>query len=501
MIKIKRSELKKLSKDELASLYKKLTEVEEGQKIRSLERYLETAHDKQKLFHKCHKRIRLFFGGNRSGKTTGGTVEDLWTSLGTHPFRKIRTPNKGLVVVTDFENAAKNILEPKFMQWAPPGAIVKTERNQNGAWRKLHLSSGSTIDILSHDQDIKVFEGADWDWAHFDEPPPQRIFNAVWRGLTDRGGMAWITATPIVEPWTYREVKKAEMGDDLRWVIFVDMDDNVLNIGEGSLETGQKRIREFVDMLPEEERAARKSGQFLQLQGMIFKEWKPAHHLIEEFQWPSSWPIYETIDPHPQKPWAVAWIGVTPNNSKVLIRSGLFPGVIDDVAEQILYERAQIKVQHDQKLPLRDTIIDNYASVPMMGRSFSDPTARRKSVREELEAFIGPNAGGPRIRVAPKNVKSKIEFFKQWLRIKILDNREISEFYAFNIPENERFVFEVENYTWDTKRGGLMNGLKDTPRKVDDDILDAIMQVALTLPSDRETPEVVRSHLGNSYRV
>lgn len=102
--------------------------------------------------------------------------------------------------------------------------------------------------------------------------------------------------------------------------------------------------------------------------------------------------------------------------------------------------------------------------------------------------------------VAPKNVMGKIDLFKQWLHIHDVEgekwNRE-SDFYAFNIPENERFVFEIENYIWDSKRGGVLTGLKDQPKKENDDILDSIMQVALTLKkTGNERPQILRTPRG-----
>lgn len=498
MKKIKRSELEALSQQELAALARKLYQVEEAEKRRTLERYFETAHEKQTTFHKDNHRIRLLCGANRSGKSVAGTVEDLWLATGTHPFKKnFRVPSKGLVVLQDYQNHCKNVFEPKLDQWAPTGAIVKKDRNQSGALTKATFSTGSTIDILSHDQEIKVFEGNDYDWAHFDEPPPQRIFNAVWRGLTDRGGIAYITATPLLEPWLYQLYLKAKDGDPLVWVQFMSMMDNVMNLGEGNRVVGEKRIQEFAATLSEEEKAARLEGLFIQMQGLIFKGWDRKHHLIPEFHWPADWPIWESIDPHPQKPWAVAWIGVSENGKKVLLRSGVYEGVIDEVAQQILSERQELQIQHGRKPRIVRCLIDNYASVPLMSRSFTDPTARRRSVREELQALIGPSAGGPPITVAPKNVKMKIDLFKQWLHIRDELGHKDSDFYVFNTVHNERFLDEIENYVWDTKRGGLLAGMKDTPRKEKDDVLDAIMQVCLTMKSNNEEPEIITLPLGN----
>ena len=45
-------------------------------------------HKKQMQFHKCNKKNRWVFGGNRSGKTECGAVETVWLARGIHPYKK-----------------------------------------------------------------------------------------------------------------------------------------------------------------------------------------------------------------------------------------------------------------------------------------------------------------------------------------------------------------------------------------------------------------------------
>ena len=47
-------------------------------------------HLKQLAFHKCDKKNRWVFGGNRTGKTECGAVETVYLARGIHPFK----PNK-----------------------------------------------------------------------------------------------------------------------------------------------------------------------------------------------------------------------------------------------------------------------------------------------------------------------------------------------------------------------------------------------------------------------
>ena len=53
---------------------------------------------KQLAFHRCQKRNKWVFGGNRSGKTECGAVEAVWLARGIHPYLKNKDDVCGWVV-------------------------------------------------------------------------------------------------------------------------------------------------------------------------------------------------------------------------------------------------------------------------------------------------------------------------------------------------------------------------------------------------------------------
>ena len=74
-------------------LVKKILKIEEELDVRFSENKLNSynkkkVHKKQMAFHRCKKRNRWVFGGNRSGKTECGAVEVVWLACGIHPFKK-----------------------------------------------------------------------------------------------------------------------------------------------------------------------------------------------------------------------------------------------------------------------------------------------------------------------------------------------------------------------------------------------------------------------------
>lgn len=487
-------DLEGYSDEDLRELYKKLDSHGEAKKYAKGDIYLENAHEDQIAFHKSKIRVRLFFGGNRSGKSTAGVNEARWLAEGTHPFRDFRTPSKGCIIVQDYQTHARDIIMPKIKEWFPPDLIINTEKNQAKVDVKMWLKNGSTIDIKSHDQDIKVFEGSDYDWVWFDEPPPQLIFKAVWRGLTDRRGICFITGTPIVEPWMYDLYKKAAAAQNkgLYWYIFADIHKNVKNLGEGDVKEGQRRIEEFLDALDPDEREAREKGRFLHMSGLIFKDWDRGVHLINEFPWPHTWPIIVSVDPHARKPWAISFLGITASGNVILLTSALVDGVVEDIAEYILDAREGIQLDREGCRPkISACWVDNYANVESMIKKSG--SGKAVTIREELNSYVTPTI--PSFKPAPKNVDEKITLMKDWLKVKDSKYGPRPRFMAFDTPENMPFIFEIEHYVWQKQRGTRKNLYKNQPVKENDDILDTVMQVCLvkgsnTMQNDQHQAEV-----------
>lgn len=483
-IQIRTSELEGLSQEDLVAFTQKVQSLKDSRKRRRLDTYFESAHEGQIAFHKTNKRIRFVFAGNRGGKTTAGVVEFIMWNTGAHRFLKTKTPIKSAVVIPDYTNHGVKILEPKLNEWISEGQIKRLERNQAKCISRIFWSSGSITDVYSWEADPMAFEGSDYDLVYFDEPPPRKIWAAMWRSCTDRGGYMYMTGTPLNCDWLFSEFQKIRDTNDhpLMWYIIFDQWANAKNIGEGDENLGRQRLEELAELYDEEEKNARIRGMFVQMSGMIFKAWSQGHHMIDQFPLPRRWQIIESIDPHPQKPWAVVWVALAPNGAKILIHSLYADGSIDEIADAICMARAQIEIEEGLSIRIARTLIDNSSSVPMWQKSFRDPTARRVSVREELEMMIGPRgAGGPRIEVAPKNVQGKIDLFKRWLRVTMRGKKERPDFYVFKTEDNAHFVKEIEQYRWAQFKGMKQGDATGRPVKKGDDLIDAVLQVALTI--------------------
>lgn len=153
-----------------------LLEKEKSENAHRLDRYVphSGAHrgqpnDGQASFHKSDKRIRLCLGGNQSGKTIAGAIEAIWYALGTHPHKKIKVPNRGRIIASlGFEEGAAQTIIPKILEWLPDGVMKnKPKNNQAGIPAHWTFNNGSVINILSGEQEGKVFEGwtGNWCWG------------------------------------------------------------------------------------------------------------------------------------------------------------------------------------------------------------------------------------------------------------------------------------------------------------------------------------------------
>lgn len=261
-------------------------------------------HTKQLKFHSSDKRRRLYIGGNRSGKTTGGIVEDVWWALGEHKFRSTpEPPVRGRIVSTSVIDGLDKVIIPELSRWIPIGRL------KGGSWftaydkqdRVLTFDNGSTIELMTYEQDVEKFAGTSRHFVHMDEEPPKDIYNECTARLIDTGGSIWLTMTPLDGmTWVFEDLYEPAIDGDhpLIDVIIVAMDENPhLNEGEVDL---------YLDGLSEDERKARGKGEFVQMGGLVYKMFDTEIHVIDEFDPPKDWLWIGSMDHGLNSP--TAWL-------------------------------------------------------------------------------------------------------------------------------------------------------------------------------------------------
>lgn len=322
--------------------------------------------------HSGHKR-RAAFCGNRFGKSTLGVVEDVCWLIGYrpffpegHPLRTLGIPRhgvKGLVVAEDwdkvkeiFTNDDSAERQGKFFEFLPDDFIKKKHRNEKGIVDQITVAS--EVDgviresvvifdtVKSYKQAPASFESSDWDFIHIDEPVMQELWNAVSRGLIDRGGCSWWLLTPLKEVWMYNEmVDNSKLFPHLFWHFEASMDDNP------TLSPEDKEL--YLNSLPEDERIARQTGKPLAHSRLVFGHYDEDVHVVEVVpSWPNpSRPPIENmvvyaVDTHPQTPHAVLFASVSPMGEVDIYDELYQKGMITELAGWIKEKLQGLRVYY-----------------------------------------------------------------------------------------------------------------------------------------------------------
>ena len=204
----------------------KLTKAELDAKIREeYPFYFMEMNSKQDVFVRVKNEFgrtpkrRIFESGNKVGKSQFGMAEDLAHSMGFRAWLKkddpdykidIKTPNIGMIGCETYKHSVAEKIEPVLRWMTPKTCLPVFKPGPTGVLSKLTLTNdawgkklGSIIYIRSYDEEPSSFEGIDYNWIHWDEPPPEDIFKAAERGKVVTNAPSWFTMTPLKEAWLY----------------------------------------------------------------------------------------------------------------------------------------------------------------------------------------------------------------------------------------------------------------------------------------------------------
>lgn len=416
-------------------------------------------HGKQIAFHSSSARIRALFGGNRSGKTVGGATEVVFRTTGTSPFARVKPPPvHWRVVAVDFKDGVEKIVKPEIARWMPPSAL------QYGSWeesydkelRTLTLENGSTIEFMSYEQDTEKFAGTSRDGVWHDEEPPREIYVENQMRLIDKGGLSILTMTPLEGmTWVYDDVYLRAQIDPTVEVWEVDMSDNpFLNTVE---------MEAILSGLTREERDARAHGKFVQIGGLIYKEFSE-RNIRKPFIPPKDWLWVAGLDHGHNNPTAWGWFGISPDGDIVLFDEW--------------YRSGHIVSYHAQKVhefnALHDRVPDYYVGDPSIRNV--DPITGTSVLIEYI------NHGIP-IILGNNDVKAGIDLVKKKI-IGIGDpptNRPslyVTSNCVNTIREHQRYRWAK----WATRRGNEEHNKKEEPVKKDDHTCDMLRYVIASRP-------------------
>jgi hypothetical protein len=473
-------------------------------------------HWKQDLFHLAgDKTGRYSRFGNRTGKTVSGAAEDVAWCVGGRLFYResfdvidgqrnvVRRhvgsrdhplvtkgipahPVKGLLVCSDWDKA-KEIFTNRsgsYENWGDLFQLIPSE-----ALGKPHVSRGGHIDqipvkrlrefgggesllyvdtVESYKHAKLSQESSDWDFIHYDEPPPHQMFISNKRGLTDRHGKFWINATAIEEMWIQDEFtppsgqsmvevpgegfafNKTETGGS-RFIVGASIYDNPYLTPEG--------VAEFESSLSMDERECRLHGLPMAMAGLIYKEFIYDLHVLCDV--PTGWEDYHippsdyTIrvwwDYHTRLPQAVLFFATDPKG-RVFVYDELFTdNLIDPVARAILSKTKGYFVA--------DTEIDPFAVIPhpVTNESIVDELMKYDLFFEKSTKDLSTGINKTRERLKEREVVNGITvptiFFSPRL------TQTLFEFthYVYDLRKNE--PRDENNHMMENLYRAVLNGL------------------------------------------
>lgn len=426
-------------------------------------------HNKQQEFHQSRKRNRWMFGGNRTGKTVSGGAEAVWYATGLHPYKKIKTPNRGWVVSLTNE-VQRDVAQREVLRWLPKEMVSEVQMRkgtkdslETGIIDFISLTNGSIIGFKSCDQGRAKFQGTSQHWIWFDEEPPEDIYQECKMRVLDTVGDMWGTMTPLQGlTWVYDTIYINEIGDDGVKYWLMEWADNP--------HLSKEAIAELEATMTEEEREARQYGKFVAMSGLIYKEFVEDIHVIDPFQVPTDWYDNISIDPGLDAPLSAHFYAVDGDNNIYVIEEHYQAGQsvewhstrLKEIANRLGWPRYA-----DGSI---DAMIDSAANQKTL--------AAEKSVTELFEENgINANTG------VEKDVWTGVQRVKQYLKL-----RPNSQTDAWPKGKPKLFIFrncvnmirEIKSYRWKPQAENANS--EDKPIKKNDHAMDELRYYVMSRP-------------------
>ncbi len=423
-------------------------------------------HRKQLAFHKCKKRNRWVFGGNRSGKTECGAVECLWILRGIHPYRPNRRDAFGWAVSLSTQ-VQRDVAQAKILKYLPKSwiseIIMLTGRRDSpsgGVIDQIKIKNVfggiSTLGFKSCDQGREKFQGSSLDFVWFDEEPPRDIYEECLMRVMDRRGDIFGTMTPLKgKTFIYNEIYLNRRNNPQIWHECMTWADNPY------LSKSEARLLE--SSLDGAALDARKYGRFSDGAGLVYPEFDESVHVIPPFAVPPEWQDAISIDPGLNNPLSAHWYCVDWDGNIYVVAEHFAAGKdVDFHAAAIKETSRRLGWKTDSRGRVR-ALIDSAANQRTL--------ASQKSVTElfyERGILADPNVN--------KDVFSGISRVKSYL----CRGNGAPDIYVFSTCVN--MIEEFRGYAW---------GAGDAPVKRDDHCMDELRYYVMSRPEAPKRTESV----------
>lgn len=415
-------------------------------------------HKKQIAFHKCKKRNRWVFGGNRSGKTECGAAECVYIARGVHPYRKNKKDVFGWVVSLS-QQVQRDVAQKKILQYLSPDWIEDItmlsgkKGSPSGVVDQIRVKNVfggvSVIGFKSCDQGREKFQGASLDFVWFDEEPPEDVYRECVMSVMDKRGDIFGTMTPLKGlTFLFDEIYMNKSGNPQVWYEFMEWADNPF--------LKKSEIRLLTQTLGEKELESRRYGKFCVNEGLVYPEFDERLHVIAPFAVPFEWQDTISIDPGLHNPLSAHWYCVDFDGNVYVVAEHYAAGKDVGYHADKIREISTALGWHTDFQGKVCALIDSAASQRTLASS--------KSVSElfyECGIHVNTNVN--------KDLFAGIARVKSYLK----GENGVPKLYIFENCVN--LIREIKGYFW---------GDGDVPKKRDDHALDELRYYLMTKPKN-----------------
>lgn len=369
-------------------------------------------------FLKSQKRIRAFFGGNKTGKTTSGALFMIYYALGIPRFwpkELITQPAYLRVVTTDFNSGVEKIIRPKLDEWIPKDEILKYDRES----RTYYFKNGSKIELMSQDQELDKFAGTDRDGTWFDEECDWDIYQECQMRHITTGGFSLLTMTPVKGlSWVYDKIYELDGISKNIECFFTSIFDNP--------HLKKEEIDMIAEGLDDQDKQIRLYGKFIHRSGLIYEDFtKGEPYVIDPFKIPDEWKKVAAIDHHLRKPEFESFVARSPDGDAYIYDEVIDKGLIGEVADRMKARQTNMKEK------LEYILIDSLSNTP---DPITGTSARREYAKHGIHTIPGS-----------KDKDAGISEVKKYLKI----NPETKKPKLFVFKTCKQHIHEFTHYVWD----------------------------------------------------
>ena len=450
----------------------------------------------------AEKKMFIFRGGNRSGKTELGSFITCAFALGKDYFRGERSyefvkdlpipeshPRNIWIVGLDFNVLRDVIWREKLISGKEHGSFLPKDTavtNIRHDDKQIFFSNGSVITCKSADSGREKFQSASVDLIWIDEECDAEIFDECYQRTVDCGGKLIVTVTPLVDissgvkqPWIFDLYEDMQAGRK-------DIGFAALSVLDNPRVPEEEKTRLIQKWSGHVEERARLYGEFVRRSGLVYPMWDKKVHLVK----PRSISATEgmrivSIDPAATGVTAGLWGHVALNGNITLYKE--------------YYDSDMVVFDHARNIKIRNAgdPIDIWLIDPKWGQ-------QRNNETHKTGAQLYRDAGIP-VRLAEVGEDFGRNASLEYMQGTCDSDSPQPKVYVHADLYN--FISEIEHYTWARFERGELKGLsKDKPVKRNDHLMNAWQYMAAMRPRARmrlqrtySPEELARRAANNSY--